>query len=277
MRRKLIACLVGILFFAVVFIPYISGHVVESNKTIIVPDDYPTIQEAINHASSGDTIFVRSGVYNENLVISKSLDITGENRETTIIDGSYKVNQSVVTIYYKSVYISGFTIRSNNKNIGISCNRPGLDGIFGHTITNNIITNNVAGIVVSALYAEKSLISNNIITNNSMLGINILHVCDNIVSNNIVKNNGEGIICVSSVSNKISGNEISSNEMTGIGLAGSFNNAVFDNTIMNNGMDGIRLKVNSCSNTLSNNTIMNNKNTGISLLGGIRMQYQPIL
>ena len=28
------------------------------NKTIIVPDDYPTIQEAIDSANNGDTVFV---------------------------------------------------------------------------------------------------------------------------------------------------------------------------------------------------------------------------
>ena len=41
-------------------------------KTIYVPDDYETIQEAVNHAQPGDTIIVRDGTYVENVVIDKS-------------------------------------------------------------------------------------------------------------------------------------------------------------------------------------------------------------
>ena len=36
--------------------------------TIVVPDDYPTIQVAINAANHNDTIFVRTGVYVERVV-----------------------------------------------------------------------------------------------------------------------------------------------------------------------------------------------------------------
>jgi hypothetical protein len=35
----------------------------QASKTIIVPQDYPTINEAINHASAGDTVAVQKGIY----------------------------------------------------------------------------------------------------------------------------------------------------------------------------------------------------------------------
>lgn len=55
-------------------------------KTIVVPDDYPTIQQAVNAAANGDTILVRSGVYIENIIISgKSISLIGEDATTTII------------------------------------------------------------------------------------------------------------------------------------------------------------------------------------------------
>mgnify|MGYP001039313996 CR=1 FL=1 len=51
------------------------------------PADFPTIQEAINAANDGDTIFVHGGIYYENIVVNKSVSLIGENRSTTIIDG----------------------------------------------------------------------------------------------------------------------------------------------------------------------------------------------
>jgi pectin methylesterase-like acyl-CoA thioesterase len=43
------------------------------SKVIRVPDDYPTIQAAIDAASSGYNINVSSGTYFEHLIIDKPL------------------------------------------------------------------------------------------------------------------------------------------------------------------------------------------------------------
>ena len=60
-----------------------------SNKTeIVVPNDYPTISDAIGNASQGDIIFVKNGVYYENPVIDKSISIVGEDSKNTIVIGS---------------------------------------------------------------------------------------------------------------------------------------------------------------------------------------------
>jgi pectin methylesterase-like acyl-CoA thioesterase len=64
---------------------------VSSAATIYVDDDggadYVTIQEAINNASAGDTVYVYEGHYYENIVVNKSISLTGEDRDNTIIDG----------------------------------------------------------------------------------------------------------------------------------------------------------------------------------------------
>ena len=52
--------------------------------SIIVPDDFSTISQAIAPASDGQTIFVRKGCYNESVIVDKSLWLIGENQ--TLID-----------------------------------------------------------------------------------------------------------------------------------------------------------------------------------------------
>ncbi len=61
---------------------------------IRVPEDYPTIQTAINAAEPGDIIQVGAGIYNENLVLDKAVSLTAESfdqinpvNNRTVIDG----------------------------------------------------------------------------------------------------------------------------------------------------------------------------------------------
>ena len=90
---------------------FILGFKVQPVKaaTITVPDDYSTIQAAINAANSGDTVFVKAGTYNEQVFINKSISLIGENRGTTIINEPSEVGD-VVIIQANGVLISNFTI-----------------------------------------------------------------------------------------------------------------------------------------------------------------------
>lgn len=70
-----------------------------------VPDEYPTIQSAVNSAVNGDTIYVRAGTYRESVKIEgKTLVITGEDSANTFIDaqglgrGLHISNNTDVTI-----------------------------------------------------------------------------------------------------------------------------------------------------------------------------------
>ncbi|GAH12836.1 unnamed protein product, partial [marine sediment metagenome] len=51
--------------------------------------NYTKIQDAIDDANDGDTVFVfdDSSPYYENVMVDKSISLIGENKETTIIDG----------------------------------------------------------------------------------------------------------------------------------------------------------------------------------------------
>jgi parallel beta-helix repeat protein len=135
-------------------------------RTIVVPDDYPTIQEAINAASSGDTIFAHSGLYYENLVVNRSVSLIGENKYTTIIDGNYSL-ADVVRIDASFVNVTGFTIR-NSMNTPYHCSGIGIMGwpTINHNISGNILTGNYYGITLNS--ASNSIFSNNIVTNNTI-------------------------------------------------------------------------------------------------------------
>lgn len=68
---------------------FIVPRVNSSPGTIWVPDNYPTIQEAVNAAGDGDTIRVRANDYPENVVIEGkyNISIIGDDASTTKIKG----------------------------------------------------------------------------------------------------------------------------------------------------------------------------------------------
>ena len=77
---------------------------VDAANTIYVPGDFPTIQEAIDNATSGDTIIVSNGRYKENLNIYKSLTVQGAHESTTLIDGMK--NGDTVWVHADDVYFT---------------------------------------------------------------------------------------------------------------------------------------------------------------------------
>jgi len=213
----------------------LSAHFKMVDADIIVPDDYSTIQTAINAASDGDTIFVRKGTYQEGqLTIKKPLLLIGEDRNTTIIDGQ----ASWVCIYVQSshdVMISGFAIQNGF-------------GIYSYdsenvTITGNMISNNEQGIIL--LGSTKNTISKNIVTLNRMhLSIFLSeNSTENVICENIVTlNDGDAIWLDNSSRNTIYGNLVSKNGLNttsghhvyGIRLSYSNYNVIYHNNLIDN-------------------------------------------
>jgi hypothetical protein len=66
-------------------IPFRSGNTLYVGG--IGPGNYTSIQDAIDNASIGDTVFVYNGTYYEIITIDKSINLVGEDRYNTIIDG----------------------------------------------------------------------------------------------------------------------------------------------------------------------------------------------
>jgi len=57
-----------------------------AEPTLVVPDDHPTIQSAIDAATNGEIILVKAGVYEEFLVLAgKRLELRGEAMQETLV------------------------------------------------------------------------------------------------------------------------------------------------------------------------------------------------
>ncbi len=84
-KRKLyhLATVLGLFSMLLVMVTIHPSAVHKTEAaSIIVPDNYSTIQAAVNAASPGDTITVRSGTYRENITISKAITLTAENYDS---------------------------------------------------------------------------------------------------------------------------------------------------------------------------------------------------
>ena len=274
--KKGLVFAVIVLFIGASVVPIIRGHNSVFTDTIIVPDDYPTIQEAIDHANDEDRIEVRAGTYYENVVVDKSINLMGEDKNTTFIDGSG--SGSVVHISADGVSVSGFTIR--NTSLGSA----GLKIYSNYcTIDNNIIKE--CGDGINLKESEVTTVIRNWITVNNF-GIYAdlsthIEIIDNIINmnndgitlwmsnsvellkNKIENNSYNGILHLWSNHNQIDGNKIAWNDNFGIQMFNSDSNNIFGNDIVNNVYDGISLHK-SCSNAILNNSIISNNN-GTSL------------
>jgi parallel beta-helix repeat protein len=130
-----------------------------STKILIVPDNYSTIQQTINHAHSGEVIYIRKGRYEENVIVNKTLTLIGDNPASTVVDGQRSGN--VITVRADDVVIKSLNIaNSGSGNAGVfveSRNRMRLEA--------NTISNNSYGIWLAS--SQNNLICQNNFDNNT--------------------------------------------------------------------------------------------------------------
>ncbi len=210
---------------------------ITSGNTLYVgggSNNYTSIQDAIDDAIDGDTVFVydESSPYNENISITKSIFLEGENKNTTIIEN---VGNDIVIINADNVKMSGFTIRYGRYAIRI-------------------------------LSSNGCLITENIVINNSLQGIYLANSSYNTVSKNIVRDNYFGIGLHWSMSgpgpclyNNILYNKIINSNQRGLemSLYHKYNN-IIGNTIAYNQRYGIKICCNCNYNIIYHNNFIEN-------------------
>jgi parallel beta-helix repeat protein len=234
--------------------------------SIVVPDDYSSIQTAVDHAFTGQTIFVRNGIYTEQYVtINKPLSLIGENPENTILVGINNIKYPppyVIQISADNVKVSGFTI-TNGDQSGIRVETIGsIKQPSGVVITGNNIVNNTGGI--SDYDGDHLIIVNNNISNNSQYGIQ-LYSSQSIVSGNLISENGwEGLVVgtsnVTVTQNIIAKNGFQEANVNRGGLwliAGNYYE-IYSNNITDNRVFGVQFADNCSNSDVSNNNIIGN-------------------
>jgi hypothetical protein len=197
MKRKCLAVGIILLFVGTCVIPSIGQKVNEkpslsylTDKTIYVDDDnvqgpwdgtiehpFQHIMDAIGVITNGDTIFVFNGWYNEDINLryyeNLNFNLTGENKVSTIIDGS--VDFSFARIRFR---INGFSIMGDLQLEAYGYTNDIIieDNIFVHGGIN--IEDSYANIIRNNTFYSKPILlefaKNNVIINNTFYSGGIL-------------------------------------------------------------------------------------------------------
>ncbi|MGD0405375.1 MAG: NosD domain-containing protein [Candidatus Bathyarchaeia archaeon] len=263
-----------------------------SGRKLVVPDNYPTIQAAINNASAGDTVYVKRGIYYSlgyaGVLVNKSISLIGENSQQTILrpSGFYRYFwQSLIQVTADNVKISGFTIDGAVYNVTWEDMTNDVPlGISGNAIVYSKCDDVENGILVGNSYDNEQIVSNCHIFGNNIIhcvfsGASLSGQYHSVNQNNITDNSGPGISTSSYVNtltrvanasyDEIFDNYVARND-NGMSISSS-STAVYDNQIIDNHQEGIW--VSSCLNvTIAGNNISNNgKNNQTSGNGGLSL------
>jgi len=242
------------------------------------PGNYSTIQEGINDALPGDTIYVYAGTYEGDLVIDKTLTLLGEDKNTTIIDATSRI-YGILINYANYVNISGFTIEGantynirlfpsnhshiydnilkNSLSFGVGMN-PGSYNI----VEDNNITDNPRGVLISGL-SSANILRNNEIISCSDRAIDIENgATENLISYNTISGFNIGVFIYESENNYIENNQIS-NGVDGVKIFDQSSGLLQNNFISDNDV-GVKV-FDHASASIINCTVQNSDSYDLSI------------
>ncbi|MCP4634577.1 MAG: T9SS type A sorting domain-containing protein [candidate division Zixibacteria bacterium] len=185
------------------------------NRIIYVPDEYSTIQEALDASWDNDTVIVRPGMYGKidfrghNIILGSMFLLTNDSTyiTETIINGDNSGSAVTFMNSFDSVTtICGFTIENGNAEDGggIHCKRGVIPNIYSNRIINNNADRFGGGIYCNNAHPK---IRSNVINNNSAPrggGIACWDTSNAVIDFNIISDNftygesygmGAGIYC----------------------------------------------------------------------------------
>jgi len=131
--------------------------------------EYPCqcIHDGIDYAGKNDEVYVCNGTYSGNVVIYKKINLKGEDKESTIIDGDYKCEDGII-VAPSNINISGFLIKKCDH--GISLTPVVIDFIAtNNLIFGNNIKNCIVGIEITLPCINNVIYHNNFIKNTGLI------------------------------------------------------------------------------------------------------------
>jgi len=262
--KRIASVAVMLLMFSFVLFALPELHVAKAEpKTIDVPDDFLSVFDAVEAASEGDTIYVKSGTYdgpiNQTLVIDKSLSLIGEDKSCTVLNFVPPLVQTTIPfsltpvwardapirIVVNNVTISGFTIDTIG-GPNPSSVKPEVTGTGNNTriVDNNILT---------GVYLKSG--SHQTVTENNITGMLRAYGSHQTITENIVAKGIEG----GSSYNNITNNVVTAGGDVGIYVSGSFN-IIYGNNVSSSGASGIKMNREVTSNIIAKNIITGSGN-----------------
>lgn len=222
--------------------PLIDKSFHNNGKKIRVPDDYKSIQSAIDAAASGDTVVVMAGTYFEQLIMKDGVKLVSDSSDNgdelvavpnsiiklprrtirTIIDGSKTTPSKHGMVDFdpglgRKTIIDGFTIQNLPlQNHHIPGHAHGLNIRGASPVITNCLINNMGstGIGSHVVYNDQE----NKIYDRDFRWDNIKHMASAVLYNNIVHDSiGLGIGCNHFASPYILGNEVYANSDAQLG------------------------------------------------------------
>jgi beta propeller repeat protein/parallel beta-helix repeat protein len=234
-----------------------------SAREITVDDNglcanFKSIQEAVNNSSSGDTVIVMPGTYEENIIVNvTSLTIRSESKNPGVLVKSPDENKSAFLIIANNVTLSGFNITGAKGNYTYYPAGICLKNARNCKIEGNILFEDYLGVCL--VNADQNTVSENFLFNNSISlveGSNLNNLTDNTLEG--------GPIYLSYASyNTISGNFLL-NDSISLSEGSSMNNLT-NNTVERG---SIFLAAWSSGNLISKNKITNGRGVSFACCGG---------
>jgi len=199
----------------------VCGVVTKEVGVIRVPQQYPTIQEAVDAANPGDTIRVASGQYTETVNIYKNgLKLIGEGKTATVVDCANAGSWGFVATNVQGLQISGFKIMNT---FGYEDPILVVSGILLCNVRNATITENElkwnygdqtwenGGAITITSWSCYNVVKNNTMIDNRC-GIRLEYAYSdwNLIKENYLKENSYGIILLDALNNLVYHNNIDS-------------------------------------------------------------------
>jgi OmpA-OmpF porin, OOP family len=195
-------------------------------RKIVVPSDFPTIHAGLGEADEGDTVYVKNGVYHENIALVDNVVLMGEDMARTIIDGG---------------------------RLG-----PCVLGADGATITGFTITNGLTGILCKN---TRPIIKRNLVVDNKGTGIHALVSLPEISNNVVLQNEWTGIFLEGTRGTRtaIDHNVILENGYSAIFCAGRTEVLIRNNIMLGNKQFGVYVAPESRKTRVIYNNFYNNR------------------